>query len=89
MSRHLDELRMARLTSATGFIVGCRSFFAGLSDPQIAGTADRPGRRLRRIVGIAAHIKIDDEQTVEFVLIETGERQVESSFAQITKFKPQ
>jgi hypothetical protein len=31
MSRVLLELRIARSTSATGFIVGCRSFLAGLS----------------------------------------------------------
>jgi hypothetical protein len=31
MSRLLLELRIARSTSATGFMVGCRSFLTGLS----------------------------------------------------------
>jgi hypothetical protein len=34
VSRGLLLLRMARSTSATGFIVGCRSFLAGLSKCQ-------------------------------------------------------
>ena len=34
MSRLLDELRIARSTSATGFIVGCRSLRLGLSKNQ-------------------------------------------------------
>ncbi len=37
MSRLLDELRIARSTSATGFIVGCRSFFVRLvEEPHVA-----------------------------------------------------
>ena len=59
------------------------------ADPQIAGPADRFGRRLRRIIGIAVQLGLDDEQPVEFVLIETGQRQIESGGLQVAEFKPQ
>ena len=42
MSRLLDELRIARSTNATGFMVGCRSFFAGLSMNQTSPWSRAP-----------------------------------------------
>ena len=36
MSRLLLEFRIARSTSATGFMVGCKSFLTGLSKPDVA-----------------------------------------------------
>jgi hypothetical protein len=42
MSRVLLELRIARSTSATGFIVGCRSFFTGLSKNQTSPWSRAP-----------------------------------------------
>ena len=42
MSRLLLELRIARSTSATGFMVGCRSFLAGLSKNQTSPWSRAP-----------------------------------------------
>ena len=47
------------------------------------------GRRLRRIIGIAIRVGLDDKQPVELVLIETGQRQIESGGLQIAEFKPE
>ena len=47
------------------------------ADPQIAGTADRIGRRLGRVIGIAFAVGFDDQQPIELVLIEAGQRQIE------------
>ena len=42
MSRLFDEFRMARSTSSIGFIVGCKSFFAGLSMNQTSPWSRAP-----------------------------------------------
>ena len=59
------------------------------ADPQIAGLADRFGGWLGSVIGIAVKLRLDDEQAVEFVLIEAGQRQIEPGGLQIAKFKPQ
>ena len=59
------------------------------ADPQIAGAADRIGRRLRSFIGIAITAGFDDQQPVEFILIEAGQRQIEPGGLQIAELKPQ
>ena len=59
------------------------------ADPEIAGLADRISRGLRCILGITIAVGLNDEQPVEFILIEAGQRQIESSLAQVAELKPQ
>ncbi|MBM3530572.1 MAG: hypothetical protein FJX62_21020, partial [Alphaproteobacteria bacterium] len=59
------------------------------ADPQIAGAADRLLWRFGRVIEIAVGVGVDQQQFVELVGIEAGQRQVEACVTQITKFEPQ
>ena len=59
------------------------------ADPQIAGLADRFGRWLGSFIWIGVEVTLDNKQPVELVLIEAGQRQIESGGLQIAEFKPQ
>ena len=88
MKRHVGELAVQHLLDIgqDGGVAAQHPVLA--ADPEIAGPADRIGRRLGRFVGIAVQLVLDDQQPVELGLIEAGQRQIESGSLQVANLKP-
>jgi hypothetical protein len=64
---------MSASSPPSNFSTSAKTQYAMIAaDPQIARLADRINRRLRRIVGIALQVGLNDKQPVEFVLIKPG-----------------
>ncbi len=82
MKRHVGELAVQHLLDVGqhGGVAAQHPVLA--ADPQIAGAADRIGRRLGRLVGVVVRLELHGQQPVEFGVIEAEQIEVEGILLQ-------